>query len=347
MYAPLHPLFEEELRFRTLEGPIEDDVLIGEFPLDVVDVLTQSGQYDVEFDNWYRDHWKPRQLDVLDEILAMPRNKDRYIDAKEAVSRQQAMPFVGSGMSVASGLSTWSDLLRQLHDADDDQKEALEDKLEQGDFEGAADLIADTATRQWFDEQVKHLLRLNGEKEVAGPVRILLAVFPATIVTSNLDNVLELCGSRAKAPFDSVLHGPDMAEWRTSKEPGKRYLLKLHGHHGDSGSRILTSAEYEAAYGTTGKVRDEFELLVRNNTLIFMGCSLASDRTMKCLSEIVAAEKSMAPHYAFLQYPGDEPQRRQREQFLMSHGISPIWYDGPHDECLAALIAGLLTDWEV
>jgi hypothetical protein len=42
-----------------------------------------------------------------------------------------------------------------------------------------------------------------------------------------------------------------------------------------------------------------------------------------------------------LPLPSTNADRVEREDSLSARGIYPIWYEGPHDECLLALLDGL------
>ena len=105
---------------------------------------------------------------------------------------------------------------------------------------------------------------------------------------------------------------------------------------------MLLSDEYESAYGHGKPIRKEMEVLYCSNNLLFLGCSLGSDRTLRLLNEVGKADPGMPKHYAFLARPEDEESRLDREDFLTELGIYPIWYRGDHDENIRALLAGLI-----
>jgi hypothetical protein len=88
-------------------------------------------------------------------------------------------------------------------------------------------------------------------------------------------------------------------------------------------------------------VREELTLLYRLNNILFVGCSLGADRTVRLIGEIAAADANMPKHFCFLLAPPDNTTRIERENFLTEHGIYPIWYGSPHDESLMALFDGL------
>jgi hypothetical protein len=62
-------------------------------------------------------------------------------------------------------------------------------------------------------------------------------------------------------------------------------------------------------------------------SILFLGCSLIADRYLNCLKEVFGKNKDSLPdHFAILTAPENEQELRERDRFLASHGISPIWY---------------------
>ena len=67
----LRKWFEEQLRFRLPDGTEEESVFIGNTALSPPDILKGFGskRYDLEFNSWLNDEWKPRQDELRQEIL--------------------------------------------------------------------------------------------------------------------------------------------------------------------------------------------------------------------------------------------------------------------------------------
>jgi hypothetical protein len=231
METVLRSFFDEQVRFRLTDGTeLDGGVFIGsaEFlPLKVLQDDTQA--YREEFDLWLNEDWKPEQQQRRDEILSTHANRRRFSDLLEAVNRQQVVPFVGSGMSVSSGLPTWSDLLRRMREFTKCDPAELECLLE-------------------------HELRVDDPRTINGAVRLLPGLFPGLAITTNLDQVLENLYVTCGQPFNHVLIGAELARYRALRSPNDRFLLKLHGDCGRMNSRVLLSSEYEATYGKTGIV---------------------------------------------------------------------------------------------
>jgi hypothetical protein len=346
MNEALKGFFEEQIQFRLGDNdrtPIDGSVFIGDTELLPVETLREDPDaYQAEFNTWLDEVWIPQQGERRNEILRLHANARRYSDLRAAVARRQVIPLVGSGMCVPSGLPTWSGLLYAIRAFTSIDTGALETLLTSAAFEEAADLLASGTNPNLLNERIEHELRLDDPTMLDGAVRLLPALFPSLLITTNLDDVLEQHYRHCGAEFDFVLPGTDIARYRSLKSPTTRVLLKLHGDCRRPETRVLRTGEYAAAYAPGSVVREELTLLYRTNNLLFLGCSLGPDRTVRLIAEVAAADRSMPKHFAFLPLPSDEPVRVERENFLSERGIFPIWYDGQHDESVLALLAGLL-----
>lgn len=346
MHPSLKGIFEEQIDFRFADGrPIEGNVFIGTTELFPVEVLRgDSSAYLAEYNGWLNDIWIPEQEERRTQILKLYGNAKRFADLRQAIDRFQVVPLVGSGMSVSTGLPTWSNLLQKIRKFTKIAEADLNRLLNLSAFEEAADLLASGTNPNLLNERVEHDLRIDDPEFVNGAVRLLPAIFPDLVVTTNLDDLLELYYRRCDVEFMHVLAGKELARYRAMKSPKERFLLKLHGDCRRIEGRVLLKAEYEAAYASGGIIREELKLLYRTNHLLFLGCSLGPDRTISLVAEAAHEDQNMPKHYAFLAAPENEVKRLERELFLTERGVYPIWYDGGHDESIAALLAGLLQD---
>lgn len=344
MHEALRSFFEEQIEFRLQNGtPVEGSVFIGETEFLPVQTLRgDKDAYQAEFNAWLDEVWIPEQQDRRSQILKLHANAKRYAELRAAVARHQVVPLVGSGMSVPSGLPTWSDLLRAIRAFTNTDPAVLEELLVAAAFEEAADLIACATNSNLLNERVEHELRVDDSGVIGGAVRLLPAVFPDLVITTNLDNVLELRYRHCGTEFNEVLPGQEIARYRGLNTPVQRLLLKLHGDCRRAETWVLRTGEYEAAYTPGSIVCEELTLLYRTNRLLFLGCSLGPDRTVRLIAEVAKGDKSMPKHFALLPLPNSNRARVDRENFLSERRIFPIWYDGPHDESILALLAGLL-----
>jgi hypothetical protein len=82
---------------------------------------------------------------------------------------------------------------------------------------------------------------------------------------------------------------------------------------------------------------------LQSRTLLFFGCSLAKDRTMHALAEVLR-QASGLEHFAIIEKPASDDAFFAKQQSLWNCGVLPIWYPtGRHDliEPLIRWIASL------
>jgi hypothetical protein len=342
----LRPFFEEQVAFRLSDGTdVEGGVFIGSTEFLALETLREDPDaYDEEYRLWLAETWKPEQEQRRGEILALAGNAKRYEDLRAAIDRAQVVPLIGSGMSVPSGLPTWADLLRRVRGFTPCDVQELERLLGLGHFEEAADMLAASTNHRLLNERIDHELRRADDAEIGGAVRLLPLLFPRLVLTTNLDCVLEDAFNESGVAFEHVLAGAELARYRSVKGPSVRILLKLHGDSRRGEGRVLLTTEYEATYAAGGEIREEIALLYRTNSLLFIGCSLGEDRTVRLIHEVANEDANMPKHYCLLPMPASEEARIEREGFLTERGIYPIWYQGAHDEALLALLDGFLPD---
>lgn len=336
----LKAMFEEQLQVQLDPA---GNALIGEsvFPPPVI-LKGDPTAYEDEYNAWLNDQWLPEQGERLDTLLALHGNRKRFNDLCGAVERNYVVPLVGSGMSVPSGIEAWSGFLRSIRKYSTLPEAELDALLVTAAFEDTADRLASTMPGRLFDERIEHDLRVENPGEVKGSVQYLPAVFSGLVITTNLDDVLEQVYSAEGHTFDHILAGEAIGDYRNCKSDPGNFLLKLHGDARSRDGRVLGKAEYDRAYGPDGVIRRELVLVYQTRSLLCVGCSLGADRTVSLIAEVAAGDRNMPRHYAFLQMPADDAARLAREHFLAERSIFPIWYDGEHDECITALLVGIL-----
>lgn len=336
----LHPFFEKQLEFRQDN---EGNIVIGDTVFSPVAILRKDEDaYKNEFLNWLNEKWLPEQHEIIEEILAFHSNRKRYIDLCAALKNGYLIPFVGSGMSIPTGLLSWSDFLRDLRNHSLMTEEALEDLLSEWKYEDAAEQLAAAMPERLFDECIEHKLRIDDPDKICGAVIFLPHIFNNLVLTTNLDDLLELLYDIRGCQFSHILRGFEISKYRQIRANSERMLLKFHGDCRKREGRVLGRTEYDITYASNSPVREELSMIYRNNSLLFIGCSLNPDRTVGLLGEVAKFDQGMPKHYAFLQHSNNSKLLQQREYFLINHDIFPIWYSGDHDESIQALLVGML-----
>src|SRR5262249_31518895 len=106
--------------------------------------------------------------------------------------------------------------------------------------------------------------------------------------------------------------------------------------------RILTLQEYRKAYSGGNRILPRvLKEIFSTRPVLFLGCSLSADRIVGILADI-ARESQLSSHYAIVEAPPDEGERRARAKFLSDHSIRPIWYPSGRHELILSLLELLI-----
>jgi hypothetical protein len=129
----------------------------------------------------------------------------------------------------------------------------------------------------------------------------------------------------------------------------QRLLIKLHGDFEDGQDRVLTLGEYTKAYGSSDANMVDlsqplprlFRLILHNRPLLFLGCSLNGDRTLRVLRQVAQDDPELI-HYAIVELPAAGAYVPERDKFLSDHCIRPIWYPNGQHQSVALILRSYL-----
>ena len=299
----------------------------------------------VEWQEARRADWLLYAEGVLDDD-AYSENRARFNRAVEAAKGGAIVPFVGSGLGVPCGNLTWSAFLRRL--APSDLIAAVDQHLDDGEFEEAAQLIADSLGRPLFWEKLEN--SLTQEVRLRGPILLLAETFgEGCIVTTNFDPLLEAAFELMGARFCHVSTLLTPARFGRALDEGRDVpqLLKIHGDAEEENGRVLTLDEFNAHYGNGvidfAKPVPAFAQRLLARPLLFVGCGLNDDRVLQLAQAVASAAASPGTrHYAILEAPEEEdPHLAERERVLGAAHIFPIWYPFGEHDAVEALLAAL------
>ena len=295
--------------------------------------------YSEIFKEWLDDR-KQGLLGTADSILNSFEQVDRFEALKGAYKRGALIPFVGAGLSEPSGYPGWKKFLLRLRKQTNISEDQFLAQLGRGEYEEAAQALAD-ALGVGFNEEVENAFGI--ERDLVGPVQLLPYVFDTAVITTNFDSVLKRCFDNAGRAFEETIPGHEGQELPRLLGVNRRLLVKIHGRAMTGVGRVLTSKEYDAAYG------EHLPAVVESfcsRPLLFLGCGLSVDRLLSQIRRFVEARghDRVPRHYAFLSAPESEDARIARKSELAQFNIYPIWYPtGEHDDSIEALLY-LLAD---
>lgn len=293
------------------------------------------------FIDWV-DEAKQSAIQRTREFLTQTRCLGRFQTLSHRVRNGNVVPFVGAGMSKPSGFPLWAPFLQSLADDAAELRARLDELIAAGAYEEAAELLLQSRTAGVLAEDIHNEFGSH-RAAITGPVQLLPQVFHDEVLTTNFDYVLDRAYERSDQPFRLALCGPELrtAPQRIGNAP--HCLLRLHGQGDTEQGRVLTLTEYDEAYSEGRTLSGVIGAITGMRSLLFLGCSLQSDRTVAALRELRQAAQVEPPrHYAFLPLP-PEGQRQDRRQFLSEAEIHPIYYPGDdHDQCIEDLLITLM-----
>ena len=191
--------------------------------------------------------------------------------------------FVGAGVSASAGLPTWGRLLEELAELCD-----LEPPLRAGLASLPPQDSAALLARELGQERLSAYLSERFADRPGTLGHAVLATLPVTeLVTTNYDRLLERAAAGARRPL-SVLPFEEA-------EPGRPWLLKLHGDVGRPDSVVLTREQYLRTGDSRAALAGVLHTLLLTRHLLFVGSSMVDDDLIRIAHEVRSALDTLGP----------------------------------------------------
>lgn len=260
-------------------------------------------------------HWFKQNESRLDQLLSALKNKS-------------VVPFIGAGISVDGGFSTWKEHLRTQGKTAGIENATIDSMLGKGEYEEIIKNIEATLGSDVFAQQIRDDFSRTGEiKDITLRVSEL---FKDTLITTNYDTLLEQVYDTGSATELEVLSDREVMQTPSVE---KITLIKIHGNVKDPSRCILGKNQYDEAYGAneidlTKAIPKVLEYHYKNSSLLFLGCSLNRDRTIEVFQAVKGSigEQILPQHFAFEQIPENHTEIITRNAELLKIGITPIWF---------------------
>jgi len=333
----LKPEFHEYLKEEDSCSVKDGRIFIGSKYWTPEDILTQisEGTYKEVFEEWI-DFRKENIIQLADDYLNEFDQKERFKKLKQSFENKSVIPFIGAGLSSSSGYPMWTEFLRKLVLHSDITSEQLEVRLQKGEYEEAAQELADDLG-PGFSEKIESVF--GDKKEIKGVVQLLPSLFDGPVITTNYDSLLKRCYEVEQRNFDEIISGHQAQEISRFLSSGDHVLVKLHGTAMSGLGRILTTNEYQNHYEKNNVLKTVITAFC-SKTLLFIGCSLSSDRTIRAIEAFVREKghDNVSRHYALLKAPDSQLKINEKSKLLADANIYPIWYQGDHEQAVEALL---------
>lgn len=191
------------------------------------------------------------------------------------LARDDAVVFVGSGVSMWSGLPSWSGLIEELSrelQALGLRHQAVDEELKAGDLLLAASYGIDQMTPQ---ERCGFLRRVIDTTKVPSDLHDeLVRLGPTCFVTTNYDHLIERALSAAGGRTDVVtpantLEIPSILQARSTN-----FVFKPHGDISNCDTIVFSREDYRRQVGDRRASFEAMRMLFASRPVVFVGFGL-------------------------------------------------------------------------
>lgn len=238
----------------------------------------------------------------------------------------RAVPLIGAGLSCASGIASWLELVARLRKAVGARlgREIAEDELDlfqtpllyshlQGTRQPLYDLLGEVVDERFEPNSMHRLLAQM-------PVR--------SVLTTNWDQLIERAFDPIR-PFHVVSDDMTVAGWN---EAAAAQVIKLHGTIANPRSIVFSEDDYQRLYTSESALLNLVKAILATRSVFAIGFSM-NDAYVKMLFSQVSrlAGDTKNPHYVIVP---DAAPSDLRTEYLQAAGFivvnAPTSEDDPH-----------------
>jgi hypothetical protein len=179
----------------------------------------------------------------------------------EEITKGNCVLFVGAGLSIQSGLPTWTELVKPL-------AQELGISLET-DYPRIAQYYENQMGRQSLVSKIQAAI----QKPVSpSEAHQLIARLPFQVIfTTNYDSLLERALSSAGRSFNVTLSDEGAAYWSADKVQ----VVKIHGSIDVPTTLVVTADDYSTYFRTHPLISNVLKTQLATKTFLFLGYSLS------------------------------------------------------------------------
>lgn len=302
------------------------------------------------YDEAFQTFRKDRRHEALSELYLQElygddhwfkHNEIHFIQLVDLMYAGAVVPFVGAGISVTGGFSSWKDHLRRQGKTANIASERIEALLASGAYETVLEEIETARGREVFINEIRDEFSHVGT--IPDVVWRISELFTDTVITTNYDRLIEQAYETGEEGKVQLINGLNALE---QPDPKKITVIKLHGDIQNPKRCILSKNQYDEAYGngSLNMHKPIPKLLAyhyKNSSLLFLGCSLRNDRTVqvfKAIKEGMREEDETKQHFSIEQVPENLEEIAQRNAELAKLGITPIWFEKDRYELVESIL---------
>lgn len=300
-------------------------------------------------------------------------NQIVYNNLLNSFKKQNITPVIGAGLS-SWAYPLWSKMLEE-QGANYGIVKSIQCLVDAGEYELAASALEEEVTPNGLKYLLQQLfcISLMNECSTQCPsyLKRLPHLFNGPILTTNFDRVIEYLFKEEGLPCPDMVIPSDNFQndkIKSALHRNSSILIKMHGDIEDPQHLILTQTSYNEVYGDNQKYPDLgkpmpafLQKVLERNPLLFLGCSLSTDRTCSVIRMCAPSSQqyailSLPKETANLDNPLQPHLREENNQFkaawkerrkyiLQELNIQAFWYPhGMHKEALEAFFTRLFED---
>jgi hypothetical protein len=200
---------------------------------------------------------------------------------RQVLTQDDTVLFIGSGISLWSGLPSWPKLIEELAvfiEREGDCADLIRNEMRRGDFLQAASYGFDKLTKHQIGEFIRSTCRYGVAKPHEVHRKIVL-LGPRCFVTTNYDNLVEDSlrlwqPDRFFRPPVTNRHLTELAEIVHARAID--FVFKPHGDAADSDSIILTREQYRQLLpgGERQATLESLKMLLASRPVVYLGFGL-------------------------------------------------------------------------
>ncbi|MBS7416996.1 SIR2 family NAD-dependent protein deacylase [Pseudomonas syringae] len=253
------------------------------------------------------------------------------MNLKNVLAQSDTIIFVGSGISLWSGLPTWSGMIEELAvflERDGRSAELVRAEARKGDLLQAASYGFDKLTKQQIGEFIREACRYGKAK----PHQIhqkIVSLGPRCFITTNYDNLVEESlrlwqRDRFYAPPVTNRHLTATAEIVSARSTD--FIFKPHGDAADSESIILTREQYRRLLpqGESQAALESVKILLASRPVVYLGFGLRDPDFMFVRDWLTNIYKGgVRDHYAVMA----DVREQEVDYWRDNYGIHLVGYN--------------------
>lgn len=256
------------------------------------------------------------------------KNIERFEQLEKCLIEGSVVPFVGAGISVESGFPSWKNHLIEQGRTSGLDAIHVKDLLDNGHYETVIEEIEAKGFKDAFIQEIRDAFSKTGE--ITQTTLRLSELFNDTIITTNYDHIIELAFDTGATEHIQILDNSNILE---SPDTDKTTIIKLHGDIKQPAKCIISKNQYDDAYGNglldlEKPIPKCLSYYYRTSSLLFLGSSLNRDRTMEVFQAVKnkIGDTDIFQHFSLESMPETEDELITRNAYLLSFGITPIWF---------------------